>query len=82
MSVIVYSKDNCGYCDKAKNLLLSKGQTYTEVKLGQDIIREDFMSLFPEVKTMPFIIIDGQHIGGYTDLVEWYKNNPQQFLAG
>ena len=72
--VLIYSKHNCPYCDRAKELLISKNQAYTEVVIGEDIIREDFVSIFPDVKTVPLIIIDDKKIGGFTDLVEYYKN--------
>lgn len=66
--IIVYTKDNCPYCDRAKMLLDLKQLDYTQMKLGQDLTREEFMNLFPDVKTMPFIIIDDEHVGGYNEL--------------
>lgn len=66
--IIVYTKDNCPYCDRAKMLLDLKQLDYTQMKLGKDLTREEFMNLFPNVKTMPFIIIDDEHIGGYNEL--------------
>ena len=32
----VYSKNNCPYCDRAKQLLESKGVTYTEINVEHD----------------------------------------------
>jgi len=32
----VYSKNNCPYCDRAKQLLESKGVTYNEVNIELD----------------------------------------------
>ena len=31
--IVLYSKDNCGYCVKAKSLLNNLGLTYTEKKI-------------------------------------------------
>ena len=81
-NVVVYTKDNCSYCILAKQYLQIKGIHYEEVKLGTDITREEFMGIFPEVKTMPFIIIDGEKVGGYDKLQEWASRPNQQFLAG
>jgi len=71
-NILVYSKNNCGYCVKAKLLLNNLGLTYTEKKF------EDFIStekLFEEigktVRSMPQIKINGQLIGGYNQLVEY-----------
>lgn len=81
-NILVYTKDNCPYCDRAKNLLRSKGQTYTEMNIGRDITREEFVSTFPGVMTVPFIIIDGERVGGYNDLTEWYNSNGRrEFLS-
>lgn len=76
MNVIVYSKSDCPYCVKAKNLLTQKGFDYTEVVIGQDILREDFVSTFPEQKTVPLIMIDGVKVGGYDKLTEWFNAQP------
>lgn len=80
-NVVIYTKDNCPYCVQAKNLFTNKGQQYTEMKIGADLSREDFISLFPEVKTVPFIIIDGEKVGGYDKLIEWYDRPERTFLA-
>ena len=74
MRAIIYTKENCPYCVKAKTLFNIKRIDYTEVHIGSDITREDFISLFPEQKTVPLIIIDGVKIGGYDKLTEWFDN--------
>ncbi len=73
MTALIYTKDNCPYCVKAKSLLTIKSVEFTESKIGQDITREEFMSLFPEQKTVPLIFINDQKIGGYDDLTEYFK---------
>jgi glutaredoxin len=79
--VVIYTKDNCPYCVQAKNLFSLKGQTYEEMKIGVDLTREEFISIFPDVKTVPFIIIDEERIGGYDRLIEYYNRPEQHFLA-
>jgi glutaredoxin len=49
--------------------------------IGEDILREDFTATFPEVRTAPFIIIDGVKVGGFEQLREYLDNKPE-FLAG
>lgn len=73
MKAIVYTKDNCPYCTQAKNLLTLKEIPYTEVGIGSDITREDFISLFPDQKSVPLILIDEVKVGGYNDLVNYLK---------
>lgn len=81
MNVLVYTKDNCPYCVKAKALLAMKGVSYTESVIGVDILREDFMTLFPDVRTVPLIIINEVKVGGYDQLREYFDNRPE-YLAG
>ena len=80
--IVLYTKDNCSYCVMAKQYLHSKNLNYHEMKLGVDLTREEFVSIFPEVKSMPFIIIDGEKVGGYDKLQEWATRPEQHFLAG
>lgn len=82
MGIVVYSKPNCSFCVKAKSLLSSRNKAYEEVVVGEDLLREDFISLFPEQKTLPLILVDGQQIGGFSNLVEYLDNNSAQFLTG
>lgn len=79
MNIVVYSKDNCNYCSRAKALISAKGYTYQEMKIGEggDIMKEDFVSLFPNVQTVPFIIVDGKEIGGYVALVEYFETKQE-----
>lgn len=71
MTTIIYTKDNCPYCVSAKQLLEENGKEYIETNVGRDIRRDDFISLFPNVKTVPHIIINGEQIGGFDKLTEW-----------
>jgi glutaredoxin len=51
------------------------------MKIGAELTREEFMEIFPNVRTVPFIIIDGEEVGGYDRLVEYYNRPEQHFLA-
>lgn len=68
MSIEIYSKNNCSFCDQAKQLLRMHGKDYVEYKLDEDFTREILLSKFPEAKTFPVIVIDGFNIGGYHQL--------------
>ena len=70
--IIIYSKDNCGYCVKAKSLLNSLGLTYIEKKLENFLTTEAlFEDIGKNVKSMPQIKINGDLIGGYNQLIEY-----------
>ena len=73
MEVIIYSKDNCPNCLKAKNRLDKFNPRI--LKLGKDISTEDFFKKFSNVKSVPQVIINNNHIGGYKDLEKWLTFN-------
>lgn len=73
--IVIYSKPDCSFCQQAKNLLTTKGFSYTEQVVGRDISRDVFMSNFPMVKTVPQIVVDGVCIGGYSELAEAINTN-------
>jgi len=70
MNVIVYSKDNCIFCEKAVSLATMKGLDITVKKLGVDFGMEDLMGQFPNARTFPQIVVDDKSIAGYTDFAE------------
>tara|TARA_B100000925_G_C21865239_1_gene411792 strand:+ start:20 stop:277 length:258 start_codon:yes stop_codon:yes gene_type:complete len=74
MSVTVYTKDLCGYCDMAKATLDRMGIQYEAKKLGTDITREELLEICPNARTMPQIVINNQVIGGYTELIKYIEN--------
>jgi len=70
--VILYSKDNCGYCVKAKSLLNNLGLTYTEKKIENFLTTEAlYEEIGKQVRSMPQIKINGELIGGYNQLIEY-----------
>ena len=72
MKVLIYTRNNCVWCDRAKNLLDIKNLKYDEIDLSDDILRENFYKNFNNsIKTMPQIFINDERIGGYEALVEY-----------
>ena len=70
--IILYSKNNCGYCVKAKSLLNNLGLTYTEKKIENFLTTEAlFEEIGKQVRSMPQIKINGELIGGYNQLIEY-----------
>ena len=70
MNVVIYGKTQCPYCVKARMVCEQRGFDYEYYEMGKDF-HLDFMLLkFPNAKTFPQIVVDGTHVGGYTDLME------------
>ena len=83
-NIIVYSKSNCVYCDKAKALIKGLGLSYEEKKFGKDFHtpEELFDEVGKQVRTMPQIKVDGELIGGYNQLVEHFADKGKVNFKG
>jgi len=86
MFVELYTKSQCSYCVQAKNLLEREmiGAEITDVSAGsiedQVLARERLIDRVVNAtgtppRTMPQIFIDGEHVGGYDDLVVYLKEH-------
>jgi len=68
MKAVVWSKDACPFCVQAKALLESRGIEFEERNVSEDWTKEQLLEAVPTARTLPQIFLDGQHIGGFTDL--------------
>jgi glutaredoxin 3 len=70
----VYSKNNCPFCDRAKQLLESKGVTYTEVNIELDPESRQ-MLLDKGLRSVPQIFYGYELIeGGFQGLTKKPEN--------
>lgn len=74
MKAIVWSKYHCPYCDQAKALLSQKGIEFEERKIGDGYTREDLLEAVPTARTVPQIFLDGELVGGFTELKKRLEN--------
>jgi glutaredoxin 3 len=67
--ITVYSKNNCPFCDQAKNLLKLKGIDYSEIKIDENQVAREFV-LSKGHRTVPQIYRDGELLveGGFQGL--------------
>jgi glutaredoxin len=56
MKIVVYSKENCPACTTLKARLTKEGESFTEIMVGKDITREEFLEKFPQVRQMPHVV--------------------------
>jgi glutaredoxin 3 len=69
MPVLVYTIENCPYCERAKELLSEEGVPYEEVKVDRrDSVSVTKLVERTKMKTFPQILHGDSVIGGYTDL--------------
>jgi glutaredoxin len=74
MKAIVWSKDNCPFCDQAKNLLKMKGIEFEEKKIGHGYTKEQLLEAVPTARTVPQIFLDEELVGGFTELKQRLTN--------
>ena len=75
MEELIYSKNNCPNCQKAK-IKLSKFNPKI-LLLEKDITREEFFLKFPNAKEVPQIVINNKHIGGLKEVENWLAFNTE-----
>jgi thioredoxin reductase (NADPH) len=68
--VVMYTKDVCPFCDRAKALLRSKGVEWEEINIEREPGRGAEMIERSGRRTVPQIWIEGLHVGGSDDLHE------------
>lgn len=73
MKAIVWSKPNCPYCVMAKKLLETKGYEIDERVVGFGWSKEQLLEAVPLARTVPQIFLDGEHVGGYDNLVKHFQ---------
>jgi len=74
---MMFSKGYCPFCAQAKALLNQKRIAFTVIEMDEiPRGKEIHMALkkFSKQNTVPNIYIGGNHIGGYSELLEAVKN--------
>lgn len=66
--VILYTKEICPYCVRAKQLLDMKKISYEEIRIDLDPSQREIMQQLSHRQTVPQIFIGKRHVGGYDDL--------------
>ena len=68
MKAIVWSKDQCPYCDQAKALLTSRNIEFEERNVSHDWTREQLLEAVPNARSVPQIFLDEELVGGFHEL--------------
>lgn len=66
--VVIYTRDFCGYCTRAKALLQRKSVAFTEINAGEDPALRAQMRNRSGRNTFPQIFVGDIHVGGCDDL--------------
>ena len=75
MEIKVYTLKDCFYCTQVKELFRRADLSYSEVEVVSSdgnltegkMSNKDFVVQYPGVATFPYVIMDGEPIGGVVD---------------
>ena len=70
MKIIIYSASWCSPCAYAKKLLNEKGLSYEEIDIEKENISREKLAEITGGHTVPQIIINEKHIGGFDNLLQ------------
>ena len=73
MNFTVYTKTECPYCYKVKQVLELTGNKFVSYTLGQDFTKEQFYAEFGDGSTFPQVLCDDKKLGGCIDTVKFLK---------
>ena len=68
--ITVYSTDPCSFCDRAKDLLKLRELDFEEINLAKDSVGRAQLAERTGMISFPQIVIDGEVIGGFRELVQ------------
>lgn len=74
MQAVLYTRENCIECDRAKALLYHLNITHLEYKLGEHYNQKQFYDEFGQNACQPQIAIDYKHIGGMKEFLKYLKD--------
>jgi glutaredoxin 3 len=81
MRVKIYSTATCPICDKTKTLLTKWKIPYEEARIDLDrTLLKEMLEITDHARTVPQITIDGEWIGGFTELTELHMEDKLDHL--
>ena len=73
MKAVLWSKDNCQWCDRVKQLFNATNISITEYKFGEHFDKKAFYEEFGEGATFPQVQIDTKHVGGCKETLQYLQ---------
>ncbi len=73
MKAVLWSKNDCQWCERVRQLFTATNIEYLEYKLDKDFTRHQFYQEFKEGATFPQVQLDDKHIGGCKDTLHYLQ---------
>ena len=71
--ITIYTTSWCGPCKSAKRFLADQGFDFTEIDIEKENLSREEMESMTKGLTVPQIVINSKPIGGFEDLLEYFK---------
>lgn len=75
MNFTVYSKEDCPYCYKVKQVLELTGNNFVVYTLDEDFTKEEFYSEFGQGSTFPQVLCNDKKLGGSVETIKFLREN-------
>jgi glutaredoxin 3 len=72
MEITAYTLSSCSSCGTLKELFERAEVEYKEKKVHTDISLEQFRQDYPTVAGFPYVVIDGEPIGGLFEVAKLF----------
>lgn len=72
--ILIYTKEHCHYCTRAKSFFDAKNISYEEIRIDIHPEKRVEMEHLSGRRTVPQIFINGKSIGGCDDLMALAKS--------
>ncbi len=82
ISVEIYTKRNCAYCQRAKDLLRIKGVDFAEHDITNDLLMAAEMRHRSQRQAVPVIFVNDDLLGGCTELFDLDERGVLDDLLG
>lgn len=73
MNFTVYSKDECPYCYKIKQVLELTGSKFVVYNLNEHFTKDEFYAEFGKGSSFPQVVCDNIKLGGCSDTIKYLK---------
>ena len=70
--VVIFTRDGCEFCARAKKSLSDAGYEYVEVPLNHSV-RSKVIGALTGRGTAPQVYVNGKHVGGAEEVERWLK---------
>lgn len=79
-TAVIWSKDNCPYCDQAKELLASIGYIIEERKIGEVFTKDALLESVPNARSVPQIFLGDEYVGGLIALRSYIESANKELI--